>query len=815
MRFEIRQRADAQFVFELRDEDRLLLTSRPFADREAVVNAVQATVDAIEEAEGYDAVQSDAGYIQRVYDADGGVLAESPASASETEANALGAALLEGAARSDDYEVTITTTTTDAASVPLAFRSMREVDPASYYDFDAIGASRTTGGQSFEDGGEYYYVVNDGDGQPLLFTRHYATAGPRNKRMRSVLEAAGRDSRYETVEEGGQTYFIVKARNGMEIARSRAFTSAAAMTAAIGYLQGYAPAAYQDVKTTRRRGGGSDANDYDFTLTSTTNEPGFDAYRAGPGQFVFLFNDEGGQPILFSQGYSGRSSRDNGIKAVIRNAGEEGRYELKEENGEHFFILRAGNRREIARSRVFPSAAAALAAMAFLRRQAPTFADQYGIVLADQTRTRTDTESFTVRADPREAVGGALGAAALGLAGAALSGGDDEAEETESADGDSAVAGAVATGLSARTGAGVAGVPLSEDDDEETGAAAVPLAGAAAVGGTAAAASSAPAPRERVTPVAAAGGGGVSGAAAGATSGAAAGGGCMKWLLPLLLALLLLFLLLWFLRGCAGCGDVSGEESSGIVDGDAAEGSTDAVPLPLPADSMEVDTTTAELGMGIDTTATAADEPTPEPAPEPTSEPAPVPEPAPAPEPEPAPAPVPEPEPAAAVPSAPDVSGAVVPRAAASGFDLDNYTLTPGSMEAQLLAYLNGSEPAGRSFVFSRVNYPSGDHPIDASGAEQAFLVGEILKRFPNVRATIHGHIDGMESETYTGPNPRGSMTLSQLRAHCVWQRLVYQGVPRSQIEMVGHANSDPVGSDDMAEGRQANRRVEIEITRK
>ncbi|MEL7171254.1 MAG: DUF1508 domain-containing protein, partial [Bacteroidota bacterium] len=347
------------------------------------------------------------------------------------------------------------------------------------------------------------------------------------------------------------------------------------MTAAIGYLQGYAPAAYQEVKTTRRRGGGSDANDYDLTLTGTTNEPGFDAYRAGPGQFVFLFNDEGGQPILYSQGYSGRSSRDNGIKAVIRNAGEEGRYELKEENGEHFFILRAGNRREIARSRVFPSAAAALAAMAFLRRQAPTFADQYGVVLVDQTRTRTDTESFTVRADPREAAGGALGAAALGLAGAALTGGDDETEEAESVDGDSAVAGAVATGLGAGTGAGVAGAPLSEDDDEETGAAAVPLAGAAAAGGTAAAAS-APAPRrERVTPVAAAaGGGGVSGAAAGATSGAAAGSGCMKWLLPLLLALLLLFLLLWFLRGCAGCGDVSGEESSGIVDGDAAEGST-------------------------------------------------------------------------------------------------------------------------------------------------------------------------------------------------------------------------------------------------
>ncbi|MEM8601227.1 MAG: YegP family protein, partial [Bacteroidota bacterium] len=539
MRFAIRQQADEQFVFELRDGDRLLLASRPFADREAAVAAVRATIDAIEEADGYEVEETDAGYVLRVTDADDNVLAETPATSAEASAASIGDALLDGAARTDDYEVTITTTTTDSTAVPIAFRSMRETDPVDYYDFDAIGASRVAGGHAFEQDGEYYYVVNDSDGQPLLFTRHYGTAGPRNKRMRSLLEAAGRDTRYETVEENGQHYFIVKARNGMEIARSRAFASAAAMTTAMGFLKGYAPDAYQDVKTTRRRGGGSDSNDYDFTLAGTTNTPGFDAYRAGPGQFVFLFNDEDGQPILFSQGYSGRSSRDNGIKAVIRNAGEDGRYELKEENGEHYFILRAGNRREIARSRAFPSAAAALAAMAFLQRQAPTYADQYGVLLVDQSRTTTETESFTIHVDPREAAGGVLGAAALGMAGAAMLGGDaevadvtDAEDETEDAGG--AVAGAAVVGLGAGTGAGVAGAPLSAgDDEEEAGGAAVPLAGAAAVGGAATsgatAASATPASSERVTPVAAAAGGASSGAAAGAAGGAAGGsaGGSM------------------------------------------------------------------------------------------------------------------------------------------------------------------------------------------------------------------------------------------------------------------------------------------------
>ncbi|MEM6785538.1 MAG: hypothetical protein AAF624_17595, partial [Bacteroidota bacterium] len=260
MRFSIRQQADEQFVFELRDGDRLLLASPPFADREATVAAVRATIDAIEEADGYDVEETDAGYVLRVTDAEDNVLAETPAAAAEAEATSLGEALLAGAARTDDYEVTITTTTTDSTAVPLAFRSMRESNPVDYYDFDAIGASRDAGGHAFEQGGEYYYVVNDGEGLPLLFTRHYGTAGPRNKRVRSLLEAAGRDTRYETVNEDGQSYFIVKARNGMEIARSRAFASAAAMTAAMGYLRGYAPTAYEEVKTTRRAGGGSDSN---------------------------------------------------------------------------------------------------------------------------------------------------------------------------------------------------------------------------------------------------------------------------------------------------------------------------------------------------------------------------------------------------------------------------------------------------------------------------------------------------------------------------------------------------------------------------
>jgi uncharacterized protein YegP (UPF0339 family) len=91
-------------------------------------------------------------------------------------------------------------------------------------------------------------------------------------------------------------------------------------------------------------------------MKSSKNKYGFYTFSKEDGLYYFQLNDEMGEPILFSLGYQSGKSRDNGIKTVIRNAGDDQHYEIKKApKGQFLFILKAGNHQEIGRSRIFGS----------------------------------------------------------------------------------------------------------------------------------------------------------------------------------------------------------------------------------------------------------------------------------------------------------------------------------------------------------------------------------------------------------------------------------------------------------------------------
>ena len=80
----------------------------------------------------------------------------------------------------------------------------------------------------------------------------------------------------------------------------------------------------------------------------------------------------------------------------------------------------------------------------------------------------------------------------------------------------------------------------------------------------------------------------------------------------------------------------------------------------------------------------------------------------------------------------------------------------------------------------------------------------EVLKRHPEWKIGIEGHTDGMGSEAY-------NQDLSQRRANSVRNYLVSQGIPASQlVEVVGYGKGRPVATNDTAEGRYLNRRVDF-----
>ena len=69
----------------------------------------------------------------------------------------------------------------------------------------------------------------------------------------------------------------------------------------------------------------------------------------------------------------------------------------------------------------------------------------------------------------------------------------------------------------------------------------------------------------------------------------------------------------------------------------------------------------------------------------------------------------------------------------------------------------------------------------------------------------VEGHTDGVGSEGY-------NMKLSRRRAEAVRGYLVDHGIAPSRIRAEGFGKSRPVASNDTAEGRAQNRRVELHI---
>ena len=81
--------------------------------------------------------------------------------------------------------------------------------------------------------------------------------------------------------------------------------------------------------------------------------------------------------------------------------------------------------------------------------------------------------------------------------------------------------------------------------------------------------------------------------------------------------------------------------------------------------------------------------------------------------------------------------------------------------------------------------------------------VADVMNRYPDSRITIVGHTDSTGSESY-------NQRLSERRAVSVAQYLEHEGVAAGRLRTEGRGEMQPRASNETAEGRQLNRRVEI-----
>jgi outer membrane protein OmpA-like peptidoglycan-associated protein len=109
------------------------------------------------------------------------------------------------------------------------------------------------------------------------------------------------------------------------------------------------------------------------------------------------------------------------------------------------------------------------------------------------------------------------------------------------------------------------------------------------------------------------------------------------------------------------------------------------------------------------------------------------------------------------------------------------------------------------------VNLPEITFAVDSTtitpGLQSALdEVASSLQRYPNSLVDVMGHTDSTGSDAY-------NLDLSRRRAESVRAYLTMRGVSAARVASIGYGEQYPKASNDTAEGRALNRRVEIRIT--
>lgn len=126
--------------------------------------------------------------------------------------------------------------------------------------------------------------------------------------------------------------------------------------------------------------------------------------------------------------------------------------------------------------------------------------------------------------------------------------------------------------------------------------------------------------------------------------------------------------------------------------------------------------------------------------------------------------------------------------------------------ELEKIAETKRTEQGLVSKLKSDILFDTGKADLKPQANSSISQMAAIIKKYPENVLTIKGYTDATGSQ-------QTNQTLSEKRAAAVKQQLTAGGVPAGTVSVVGMGPANPVGDNKTAEGRAANRRVEIEIT--
>jgi outer membrane protein OmpA-like peptidoglycan-associated protein len=132
-------------------------------------------------------------------------------------------------------------------------------------------------------------------------------------------------------------------------------------------------------------------------------------------------------------------------------------------------------------------------------------------------------------------------------------------------------------------------------------------------------------------------------------------------------------------------------------------------------------------------------------------------------------------------------------------------------LRARLLQQLNSilaTRDSARGLVanMSDVLFRSGSFELLPGARERLAKVSGIVLAYPTLHVAIEGYTDSIGSDDY-------NQQLSEHRAQAVRDYFVQQGINSAAVEAHGYGKTAPIASNDSAEGRQQNRRVELVLS--
>jgi outer membrane protein OmpA-like peptidoglycan-associated protein len=131
-------------------------------------------------------------------------------------------------------------------------------------------------------------------------------------------------------------------------------------------------------------------------------------------------------------------------------------------------------------------------------------------------------------------------------------------------------------------------------------------------------------------------------------------------------------------------------------------------------------------------------------------------------------------------------------------------------LRSQLLSQLNSilqTRDSARGLIvnMSDVLFDTGSYTLKSGAREKLAKISGIVLAHPGLNLQIEGHTDSVGSDEM-------NQQLSERRADSVRDFLAEQGVAGSAISAKGFGKTQPVASNDTADGRQRNRRVELVV---